>query len=146
MQLKHELKRSNNMKDMSIGAVAKKTGISIDTIRYYERNGLIDEPSRSSSGYRQYPSEALSQIKFIKRGKDLTFTLKEIKELMNLSRDPEASCVDFKDIATGKLDEIDANLLKLKRVKSNLKKLTVACPEKGAIENCPIRTSLVEGT
>ena len=69
MQLKHELKRSYNMGYMSIGTVAKKTGISIDTIRYYERSGLIDEPSRASSGYRQYPSEALSQIKFIQRGK-----------------------------------------------------------------------------
>ena len=130
---------------MTIGTVAKKTGISIGTIRFYERNGLIDKPARSGSGYRRYTDETISQIKFIKRGKRLTFTLKEIKELMELSRDPGASCEDFKDIATEKLGEIDAILVNLKWVKADLKKMTTDCPEEGSIEHCPIRTSLVEG-
>ncbi len=80
------------MKPLTIGKVASRAGIGIETIRFYEREGLIAEPPRRESGYRQYPEVAVSRLRFIRHAKELGFSLKEIKELFALRVDPETTC------------------------------------------------------
>ena len=80
------------METLTIGKVAKQADIGIETIRFYEREGLIEDPPRRASGYRQYPSDTVDRVRFIKRAKELGFSLKEIKELLYLSVDPGTTC------------------------------------------------------
>ncbi len=88
------------MKSMTIGQVAKQTGVGIETIRFYERRGLIDEPPRRDSGYRQYSEDVIARLEFIKRAKELGFSLKEINELFSLRVDHDTSCGDVRSRAS----------------------------------------------
>ena len=93
------------MKTLTTGQVARRSGVGVETLRFYEREGLIAEPPRNASGYRAYPEEAVAQIQFTKRAKELGFTLKEIKELLSLRVDPDTSCEAVRDQATAKIDD-----------------------------------------
>lgn len=84
------------MESLTIGKVARLAEVGVETIRFYEREGLIEEPSRGESGYRQYPKETIQRLRFIKRAKDLGFTLREIKELLALRLDPGTTCGDVR--------------------------------------------------
>jgi len=77
---------------LTIGQVAKRSGIGIETLRYYERKGLVEEPPRTESGYRQYPEDVVARIRFIRRAKELGFKLSEISELLSLRVDPNTTC------------------------------------------------------
>jgi len=122
----------------TIGRVASATGIGVETIRFYEREGLIPEPPRRESGYRQYPPTTIDRVRFIKRAKELGFTLSEIKELLNLSVGVKATCADVKYKANEKIKEVDAKIADLKRIKQALKQLTNQCQGKGPVSECPI--------
>ena len=128
------------MASMTIGRLAKQAGVNIDTIRYYERNGLIPAPARRLSGYREYDSADVSRLRFILRAKDLGFTLAEIGELMSLSADRDVKGV--KRRAESRLDQVEHKIKELQRVRRGLKTLIAACPGHGDLEHCPIIAAL----
>jgi MerR family mercuric resistance operon transcriptional regulator len=123
---------------MKIGAVAKQVGISVEAIRFYEKQGLIEIPSRNESGYRVYPPDAVKQLLFINRAKELGFTLKEIKELLFLRFDPNATCAEIKKQTENKIADIEQKILDLEQIKVALVKLTNICPGSGSLGKCPI--------
>ena len=128
------------MTTMTIGRLAKQAGVNIDTIRYYERNGLIPEPVRRSSGYREYSGADAARLRFILRAKDLGFTLAEIGELLSLSADRDVSGV--KRRAEEHLAQVERKIKELQRIRRGLKTLVAACPGHGDLERCPIVAAL----
>lgn len=130
------------MNGLTIGRLAKQVGIGIETVRFYERQGLIDEPPRTDSNYRIYPEEEVKRLQFIKRAKDLGFTLKEIKELIELQHDPDASKADFKKRTKDKIENIKMRIRDLTRVQAALEHLTGSCSGHGPLSGCPILEAL----
>src|SRR5687768_11782319 len=128
------------MTSMTIGRLAKAAGVNIDTIRYYERNGLIPEPVRRASGYREYETADVRRLRFIVRAKDLGFTLAEIAELMSLSAGRDVGGV--KRRAEKRLEQVEGKIKELQRVRRGLKTLIDACPGHGDLERCPIVAAL----
>lgn len=128
------------MASMTIGRLAKEAGVNIDTIRYYERNGLIPEPVRRPSGYREYETGDVRRLRFIGRAKHLGFTLAEIAELMSLSADRDVGGV--KRRAEQRLEQVEHKIKELQRVRRGLKTLIDACPGHGDVERCPIVAAL----
>jgi len=127
------------MSAITIGKVAKETGVGIETIRFYERTGLIPEPPRRDSGYREYPQETIQRINFIKKAKELGFSLKEISELLSLSADPEKTSADVKRIAQAKISNISQKISNLQKIKKALQKLDDSCQGGEApTSECPI--------
>lgn len=133
------------MKAITIGNVAKQAGIGIETIRFYERTGLLDEPPRNSSGYRQYQPETIVKLRFIKKAKQLGFTLKEIEELMALRHKHDARCSDIKAQANEKISNIEERIRDLSKMKEALLALTCQCNDNEPVSECPILTALEPG-
>lgn len=129
---------------LTIGAVAKRVGVAIDTIRFYEREGLLPEPERRASGYRSYGESALAQLRFIRRAKGLGFKLEEIRELLALSSDRQRGVKVVKRRAEERLAAIDVRIAELQRVRDGLAQLVEACPGHGAPEHCPILRALTD--
>ncbi len=127
---------------MKIGEVAKRAGIGIDAVRFYERRGLIPAPSRRPSGYRDYPPEVVLDLRFIRRAKDLGFTLDEIRELRSLDRSPSASAAEVRDAARSKLADIEERIRSLQKVRRALRKAVQDCPGQGPTAACSILRSL----
>jgi MerR family transcriptional regulator, copper efflux regulator len=132
------------LKMLSIGQVAKETDLSIETLRFYERSGLIPEPPRKESGYRQYPEEIIPVLKFIRNAKDLGFTLNEIKELLSLRCTPGATKSDVRDRTNRKIAEIDRKIAMMERMKKTLTNLVKGCDGKGPASECPILDALLD--
>ncbi len=130
------------MNSLTAGQLAKKTNVKKETIRYYERRGLLNKPPRTESGYRQYPQEAVSRIRFIKRAQELGFSLKEISELLSLRVDKNTTCGDFKNIAEVKISEIADKIHSLNEIKKALTKLVALCSGEGPTGECPIIETL----
>lgn len=126
----------------TIGAASRRAGVGIDTIRYYEREGLLPKPTRRASGYRDYNRGAIERLRFIRRAKDLGFTLADIRELLALSADRERGVGSVKHRAAERLAEIEQRIRELQRMKRGLKQLIDACPGHGALEHCPILHAL----
>ena len=133
------------MGSLTIGKVARLAGVGVETIRFYEREGLIEEPPRWPSGYRRYPEETVARIRFIRRAKELGFSLKEIKELLELRLDPEATCGDIRRRAYKKISDIEKRIAMLQKMKAALETLTAACRGGGPINECPILEALEDG-
>jgi len=114
------------MESLTIGKVARLAEVGVEAIRFYQREGLIEEPSRRESGYRQYPKETIQRLRFIKRAKDLGFTLREIKELLALRLDPETTFGDVRRRAEAKIDGIKEKIRLLQKMQEALAKLTMA--------------------
>jgi MerR family mercuric resistance operon transcriptional regulator len=134
------------MEYLTIGKVAKQSKVNIETVRYYERRGLIPEPHRRESGYRQYPYDTVTRIKFIKRAQELGFSLREISELLSLRVDPDTTCSDVKMRADAKIADIEQRIETLKRMKKVLVKLSAIC--KGGMmptSECPILEAMESG-
>ena len=127
---------------VTIGTVARRAAVSIDTIRYYERAGLLPAPRRRASGYRDYDPGVVERLRFIRRAKDLGFTLEEIRELLALSTDRERGVKSVKRRAEARLDQVRQRIRELQRVQRGLQKLIDACPGHGALEHCPILRAL----
>ncbi len=130
------------MENLTIGQLAKKADVNIETVRYYERRGLMPEPPRKESGYRQYSDEMVRRIRFIKHAKELGFSLNEINELLTLKLDARTSCSEVKKKAETKIADIDGKIKTLQRMKKALVKLTKACGGKGPAKECPILEAL----
>lgn len=126
----------------TIGSVARRAGVGIDTIRYYEREGLLPPPRRRASGYRDYGDAAIERLRFIRRAKDLGFTLQEIRELLALSSDRERGVHNVKRRAGARLAGIEERVRELQKVRRGLKQLIATCPGDGPLEHCPILRAL----
>lgn len=128
------------MNELGIGAVAKRAGVGIDTVRYYERAGLIAPPTRLASGYRRFSEVDIARLRFIKRAQAFGFTLKEIRELLAISAQRDVGRV--KKRAQAKLDDVEVKLAALKRIRDGLQRLITACPGHGRAADCPILQAL----
>lgn len=133
------------MASLTIGKVAKSAGVGVETIRFYEREGLLRAPSRRDSGYREYSTDAIRTVQFIQRAKALGFSLREIRELFALRLAPDATCSDIKARAQAKVGDIEAKIESLRRMKRALEKLSRACDGTGAVSACPILDALEDG-
>ena len=134
------------MDSLTIGQVAKRAAVGVETVRFYERQGLIAEPPRRASGYRQYPPEVVDRLGFIKRAKTLGFSLKEIVELLSLRVDPNSTAADVKASAAEKLRQIEGKIAELERMKGALEELHDACRGEGPTSACPILDALAGRT
>ena len=130
------------MDTYTIGQLARETHVNVETVRFYERQGLIQQPPRRESGYRQYTENEASRIKFIRRAKDLGFTLKEIKELLSLKTDSENSCDQVRRSAEEKINEIDEKISSLREIRTALVSLSQSCETRMDNQDCPIIEAL----
>jgi Zn(II)-responsive transcriptional regulator len=130
------------MSTLSIGKLAKRAGVAIDTVRYYERNRLLTPAGRLASGYRQYGETELKRLRFIRRAKALGFSLEDIRALLSLS--DERSVAKIKRAAEAKLNDIERRIAELERIGDGLRKLVAACPGHGRAEACPILNALTQ--
>ena len=128
------------MSTMSIGQLADRAGVAIDTVRYYERNALLKPAGRLASGYRRYGDAELKRLVFIRRAKALGFSLDDVRMLLHLSE--ERSVAKVRRAAEAKLADIDRRIEELARVRAGLEKLVGACPGHGRAEDCPILDAL----
>lgn len=133
---------TNSRSRFTIGALAQQAGVAVDTIRYYEREGLLPKPQRRASGYREYAEGDVKRILFIRRAKDLGFSLDEIRELLTLETDREHGVEGIKQRAKNRLEELNQRIRQLVEVRDELAELVEACPGCGEPECCPILTSI----
>lgn len=133
---------SPNPTHLRIGALAREAGVGVDTIRYYEREGLLPEPRRRASGYRDYEAGAVAQLRFIRRAKGLGFSLDDIRELLALSSDRDQGVAGVKARAEERLDDVEHRIRELRRVQRGLRQLIDACPGHGELAQCPILKAL----
>jgi len=123
---------------MTIGELAKKVGLNVQTIRYYEREGLLLDAHRwPDSGYRDFDDDALLRLRFIRSAKDLGFTLREIKELLDLRILPGESCVEVRQIIGTKLVDLDRRMTEMRRLRRVLVKLEAECGHRSNDDACP---------
>ena len=134
--------RTSPVPSYTIGQLSRLAGVGLETIRYYEREGLISEPPRRASGYRQYPADALARLHFIRQAKALGFSLKDIKELFELRVAPGATCADIRERAQAKIADVRAKLKMLRQMEQALVKVTTACRGRGPVSECPILDAL----
>jgi Hg(II)-responsive transcriptional regulator len=127
---------------LTIGKLSKQANVSIDSIRFYERSGLLAAPTRTASNYRQYPVDAVKRLRFIKRAQNLGFTLAEISDLMELSQQQSASKADVKKRTAEKILDIQSRIQDLNRMLKSLKTLNDHCDGHGPIMECPILNAL----
>lgn len=130
------------MTTLGIGQLARRAGVAIDTVRYYERNQLLAPAGRLASGYRRYGNGELKRLRFIRRAKVLGFTLEEIRDLLSLS--DERDVAQVRRAAERKLADIEQRLSELQRIRRGLRTLIAACPGHGRAEACPILNALGE--
>jgi MerR family mercuric resistance operon transcriptional regulator len=120
------------------GVLAKQVGVNVETLRFYERKGLLPEPPRRASGYREYSADSIPRIRFIKRAQELGFTLGEVRELLSLRVQPGTSPAAVRDRAEEKLAEIRRKIEDLRAIERALGRLTAACSGEGPLGECPI--------
>jgi MerR family mercuric resistance operon transcriptional regulator len=130
---------------LSIGKVARRAGIGVETIRFYEREGLLAAPARRDSGYRLYTEGVIGRIRFIRRAKELGFSLKEIKELLQLRRNSSSTCEDIREKAEAKITNVETKIAMLKKMKQALTELSAACKGRTSLGECPILEFLDKG-
>ncbi|NKB89255.1 MAG: MerR family DNA-binding protein [Acidobacteria bacterium] len=130
---------------MTIGSVAEQAGVGVETVRYYQRRGLIPVPPKAAAGFRHYPDETVARIRFIKRAQELGFSLVEIDELLSLRVSPEASCADVQRRALSKIAELDRKIATVAAMREALVSLVTTCEEGTAsATECPILEALDE--
>jgi MerR family transcriptional regulator, copper efflux regulator len=130
------------MTTLGIGQLARRAGVAIDTVRYYERNQLLAPAGRLASGYRRYGEGELKRLRFIRRAKALGFTLEEVRDLLSLS--DERNVAKVKRAAEAKLADIEQRVAELQRIRGGLRTLIKACPGHGRADDCPILNALSE--
>lgn len=122
----------------TIGQVARNAGVGVETVRFYERKGLIEQPPRRGSGYREYPVDTVRRIRVVVNAKELGFTIKEIVGLLSLRSRSAESCDSVKEQAQMKITDIEERIRGLRRMKSTLRKLTQACERREPTAECPL--------
>jgi MerR family mercuric resistance operon transcriptional regulator len=124
--------------------VADAAGVNIETLRYYERRGILRPPRRNRAGYRQYDQEAVDVVRFIKRAQSLGFTLEEVEELLALRRPRAGRCATVQKAAIAKIDQIDIKLRALNSMRTALAELVAACTDDAATLACPLLEALTD--
>ncbi len=119
------------MNSLKTGELAKQAEVNVETLRFYEREGLLAEPPRRASGYREYPPDTVQRIRFIQRAKELGFTLRQIKGLLELRVDPDTTCAEVKEQAAKKIADVKQKISDLKRIERALNKLIHTCRGSG---------------
>ncbi|HLW53598.1 MAG TPA: MerR family transcriptional regulator [Candidatus Angelobacter sp.] len=128
------------MKGRTIARLAAEAGVNVETIRYYERIGVLDKPSRSQTGWRQYSEHVLETLKYVRAGQQLGFSLGEIKSVQRLClvQEPPGICQSIREIARQKISEVDQQILGLEQLKKRLQEFIQACSIKPDAERCPM--------
>lgn len=127
------------MKHLTIGKLAARTGVGVETIRYYERSGFLPAPDRLPSGYRVYGSATINKVRFIREAQSLGFSLSEISDLLSLTDDPEADCAQVNERAQTKLQEIKDKIHRLQLMQASLERLAKYCPaDEQPLSECSI--------
>lgn len=123
------------------GELATRAGVNIQTLRFYERRGLLEKPPRQESGYREYPANSVQLVRFIKRAQGLGFSLQEIKELLTLRNDGGVRCSDVRETAEVKISDINSKVQQLEAMRRALTLLVDSCRQ-GRSGHCPLLESL----
>jgi len=126
------------MRILTIAAAARAAKVNVETIRFYERRGLIAQPARPQQGARHYPDETIARLRFIREAQALGFTLTEITELLDLRTDPAADCADVRSRAVTRREDVRTKIAQLERIGMALDALIAACPSRGALGACTI--------
>ncbi len=126
---------------MKIGELANATATKVETVRFYERIGLLAPPARTSANYRSYGSSHLARMSFIRRARGLGFALDAVRELLRLADEPDRPCADIDAIASAKIEEIDTKIADLKRLREELSRVVSAC-ETGTVRSCSVVEAL----
>ena len=126
------------MEGLTIGKLARECGVGVETIRFYERKGLIEQPEQPASGYRKYPAETGARVKFIRNAKELGFSLREIGELLSLAETSKMSRKRMQSRTEAKIVEIDEKIAGLLRLKEELSGLVKVCRSGKRACRCPI--------
>lgn len=129
---------------LTTGDVADRANVNYQTVLYYEREGLIDEPPRLDNGYRQYPLKAVQTIQFVQGAKELGFTLNEIQQLLEIRDGSKVDCDKVESFARAKRQDLRKRIEKIQKMESVLSNLIQECDENGGYEDCPILETLVE--
>jgi len=132
------------MTTMRIGEVSRQSGVGIETIRYYEKEGLLAAPARRPSGYRQFDKSVVARLQFIRRAKELGFTLAEIRELLGLWFDTTTKCEHVRQRAERKIDDLEDRIRSLQKMKRSLKKIVKQCEGGESVDACPLWLGLDE--
>lgn len=122
----------------TIGQAARAAGVGVETVRFYERKGLIEQPPTPAYGARRYAQDTVDRIRALRQGQDLGFSLTELDELLALKSDPSADCSDVRERAEAHLDEVERKRARLGDVADKLRELIAACPGQGATRECTI--------
>lgn len=134
------------MDSLTIGMAAREAGVGVETIRFYERRGLLERPPKlSGAGIRRYPPDTVRRVRFIRQAQQLGFTLRQIEELLSLDANPAADCSDVSRRALAKIEEVDARVAQLAQIRSALVRLLAACPGSGALGACSILDAMRAG-
>ncbi len=136
---------TGEQKGLTIGQVARAAGVGVETVRFYERKGLVVQPDKPMFGHRKYPAEVAARIRFIRRAKELGFTLKEVAELLELRVDPGKSCAEVRARALAKMADIGRKIETLQRMREALAGLAAACRGQGPTSDCPILEAMEDG-
>jgi len=123
---------------MRSSQVADQAGVNVQTLRYYERRGLLPVPERSGSGYRSYDTQAVRTVRFVKRAQSLGFSLEEIEALLHLAAGGPDSCGAAKELATEKIDELDRKIADLAIMRDSLGQLVATCRRSRSRRLCPL--------
>ena len=126
---------------MRIGTAAKQSGVNVQTLRYYERRGLLPKAPRRRSGYREFPDDAVRVVRFVKRAQDLGFSLDEVEALLRLRGDKRRDRSRVRAVAEQRIAQIDRKLAELQAMKHALSRLVHCCRDGAALE-CPIIEAL----
>lgn len=129
-------------KPLTIGRLAREVGINLESVRFYERKGLLPKPPRSASGYRLFPADAARRLRFIKRAQELGFSLKEIRDLLALRLSPRSTSKEIRKRAEAKIADIECRIKSLDSMRKTLFKLTQSCEGCAPLSECPILESL----
>ena len=127
---------------MRSGQVARDAGVNVETLRYYERRGILQTPERRASGYREYSEEAVGVIRFVKRAQELGFSLDEVETLLTLAAGGPESCDSARALATRKLGELDAKMRSIRAMQESLLRLVATCEMPRIERDCPLLDAL----
>lgn len=127
---------------MRTGQLAERAGVNLQTVRYYERRGLLPEPPRRDSGYREYGPESVEALRFIKRAQQLGFTLNEVEQLLHLASGGPAACESARTLANHRISDLEARIADLRAMRDSLRRLAQTCERPHGERECPLLESL----
>jgi MerR family mercuric resistance operon transcriptional regulator len=132
------------VKGLQRAELARRTGCNLETVRYYEKVGLLPEPPRTAGGYRSYDTTHERRLRFVLRARELGFSLDEIRELLRLVDERDQPCAEARAVATAHLDDVRAKIADLKRMERVLKDVVAQCAD-GTLPECPLIETLFRG-